>query len=355
MFIRNAWYIAAWSDDIGPVPFARRILDEPIVLFRDSNRAIGALEDRCCHRGTPLALGEVVPDGLQCGYHGLVFDRSGKCVLVPGGHTIPPGARVRSYPVVEKDAFVWIWMGDPARADRRLILDYPYHNDPKNWPHRRTTLPIQCDYMLLIDNLMDLSHLGFIHKETIGGMSPAPHIEARMRTLKTPTGVRYDRWMLDSEPPPTYVKAVGFKGRVDRWQEFEFVAPGSVIQWSGAVDAGSGVFNDFKYNGSRERGFSLRLFHGVTPETGNRCFYFWSAANGYRQDDPAATEELFDEIARAFNQDKQVVEAQQARLDENPNAPLVDIHGDGARIHARRAVDRLLAEENATVTRTAGR
>ncbi|HLX38160.1 MAG TPA: hypothetical protein VKR29_10175, partial [Candidatus Binataceae bacterium] len=124
-------------------------------------------------------------------------------------------------------------------------------------------------------------------------------------------------------------------------------ATSTVIQWSGEVDAGRGVFNDFKYNGSRDGGFSLRLFHGITPETENRCFYFWSTANGYRQDDPVATEELFEEIARAFNQDKAVVEAQQARLEENPHAPLVDIHGDGARIHARRMIERLLAEENA--------
>jgi phenylpropionate dioxygenase-like ring-hydroxylating dioxygenase large terminal subunit len=355
MWIRNAWYIAAWSDAIGQAPFARRILDERIVLFRDSSGAAAALEDRCCHRGTPLALGEVVADGLQCGYHGLVFDRSGKCVLVPGGHTIPPDARVRSYPVAEKNALVWIWMGDPARADRSLILDYPYHDDAKNWPHRHTTYPIKCNYLLLIDNLMDLSHLGFIHKETIGGMSAAPHVEARMRTVRTPAGVRFERWMIDSEPPPTYVKAAGFKGRIDRWQEFEFVAPSTVLQWSGAVDAGRGEFRDFKYYASREGGFSLRLLHGITPETENTCFYFWSTANGYRQDDPAATAALFDEIARAFGQDKTVLEAQQARLDESPNAPLVDIHGDGARIHARRAVERMLAEENTAAARAASR
>jgi vanillate O-demethylase monooxygenase subunit len=212
MLIRNAWYIAAWSDEIGHAPFARRILGEPIVMFRDFSGAIAALEDRCCHRGTPLALGEVVPQGLQCGYHGLVFDRGGKCVLVPGGHTIPPDACVRNYPVAEKDALVWIWTGDPARADRSLIVDYPYHNDTKDWPHKHTTYPIKWNYMLLIDNLMDLSHLGFIHKETIGGMSPAPHVGARMRTVKTTTGVRFERWMIDSDPPPTYLKAERFSG-----------------------------------------------------------------------------------------------------------------------------------------------
>jgi phenylpropionate dioxygenase-like ring-hydroxylating dioxygenase large terminal subunit len=355
MFIRNAWYVAAWSDDIGQAPFARRILGEPIVLFRDSTGAIAALEDRCCHRGTPLALGEVVPAGLQCGYHGLVFDGSGKCVMVPGGHRIPPDARVRSYPVIEKDAFVWIWMGNPAHADRSRVLDYPYHNDAANWPHKHTTYPIKCNYTLLIDNLMDLSHLGFIHKETIGGMSPMIHVDARMRTMKTATGVRFDRWMIDSVPPPTYIDAVGFKGRVDRWQEFEFVAPSSVIQWSGAVNAGTGEFKGGEYHGSRAGGFSLRLFHGATPETESSCFYFWSTANGYRQNEPAATVQLFDQIARAFDQDKTVLEAQQRRIDENPGAALVDIHGDAARIHARRALERLLAEESATVARAAGR
>jgi vanillate O-demethylase monooxygenase subunit len=129
-----------------------------------------------------------------------------------------------------------------------------------------------------------------------------------------------------------------------------------VLQWSGAVKAGRGEFHDFRYNGSREGGFSLRLLHGITPETESTCCYFWSTANGYRQDDPAATADLFDEIARAFDQDKTVLEAQQVRLDESPNVPLVDIHGDGARIHARRAVERmLLAEESTAAARAAGR
>lgn len=266
-------------------------------------------------------------------------------MLVPGDHNIPPGARVRSYPVVEKDEFVWIWMGDPARADRSLIIDYPYHAGPRSWPHKHAVYDIKGGYMLVIDNLMDLSHLGYVHGETVGGM-PGVHVEAKMHVVRTPTGVKFDRWMLDSIPPPTYVKAVGFEGRVDRWQETEFIAPGSVTQWIGAVDAGTGTFQDWKYEGSREDGFALRLFHGVTPETETSCHYFWSSANGYRQDQPEATEQLFDEIARTFDQDARIIGAQQARLLETPGGPLVDIHGDGARIHARRAVERMLADEN---------
>jgi vanillate O-demethylase monooxygenase subunit len=147
--------------------------------------------------------------------------------------------------------------------------------------------------------------------------------------------------MLNSVPPATYAKAVGFKGRVDRWQETEFVAPSSVLQFTGALDAGTGAYEQ----GKREGGFALRLYHGITPETDETCFYFWSAANGYRQDDPAATEQLFNEIAVTFEEDKCIVEAQQARLRGSPNSPLVDIDADGVRIQARRHVERRIAEE----------
>ena len=346
MFVRNAWYVAAWSDELRERPLARRILDEAIVLFRDSAGTVAALEDRCCHRGTPLALGRIVNQGLECGYHGLIFDGGGKCVAVPGGHLVPPGARVRSYPVIEKNQFVWIWMGDSKRADYSAVFDYPYHDDPQHWPHRHTIYRMQCDYRLVIDNLMDLSHLGYVHGATVGG-APTTHVEARMHTIRTANGVKYDRWMIDSAPPPTYVAAAGFKGRIDRWQESEFFAMSTIVQWIGAVDAGTGTLRDWQYDGDRGHSFSFRLFHGVTPETATSCHYFWSVANGYRQDEPAATEQLFSETARTFDQDKVILEAQQIRMLETPHGPLIDIHGDGPRIHAGRLIDRLLAEEHA--------
>ena len=340
MFIRNAWYIAAWPDEIGARPLARRICNDPIVLFRDHDGKAAALEDRCCHRATPLAHGRIVEQGIECGYHGLVFDGAGRCVRVPGQDRIPERARVRHYPVVEKDEFVWIWMGEPAHANPALILDYPFHNDHARWPHKHNLYHIRANYMLMVDNLMDLTHLGYVHGSTIGG-DPATHVEAKMTTKRTEGGLSYARWMLNSMPPPTYAKAVPFKGRVDRWQEFEYVAPGSIIQWSGAVDAGTGAYE----GGSREGGFSLRLFHGLTPETETSCFYFWSTANGYRQDEPAATEQLFHEIGTAFSEDKTIVEAQQARLAELGESGLVDIVSDAARIHMRRVVDRMIGAE----------
>jgi vanillate O-demethylase monooxygenase subunit len=146
--------------------------------------------------------------------------------------------------------------------------------------------------------------------------------------------------MLNSLPPPTYVKAVGFQGRIDRCQRFEFIAPGSVLQWTGADEAGA--YRDGDTTGSK---LEFRLFHGLTPETDTSCFYFWSAANGFRQDDPAATEQFFDQVAAAFLEDKTVVEGQHARMAELGEAGLVDIATDAARLHMRRTVERLLVEE----------
>jgi phenylpropionate dioxygenase-like ring-hydroxylating dioxygenase large terminal subunit len=339
MFIRNAWYVAAWTDEVGDRPLARRILNEPVVLFRDTNGRAGALLDMCCHRGAPLHLGRVTDEGLECGYHGLTFDRTGRCVRIPGQDRIPERAGVRAFPVVEQDAFLWIWMGDPALADPATIVSYPWHNDTAGWPHKHTMYPIAGSAMLMVDNLMDLTHLGYVHGSTIGG-NPMTHVEAKMDVVRTPLGLKFTRWMLNSLPPPTYVRAVGFQDRIDRVQMFEFIAPGAILQFSGADEAGAyanGVPDNSK--------LQFRLFHGLTPETETTCFYFWSTANGFRPNDPAATEWLFNEIAGAFNEDRTVVEAQQARLAELGEAALVDIATDGARLHMRRTVDRLMAEE----------
>lgn len=341
MFIRNAWYVAAWADELGEAPLARRICNEPVVLFRDAAGRAGALADMCCHRGAPLHLGTVTPEGLQCGYHGLVFDRAGACVRIPGQSGIPERARVRSFPLVEQDALLWIWMGEAERADPATIVPVPHHNDGANWPHRHTVYPIKGSAMLMVDNLMDLTHLGYVHTTSIGG-NPMTHVEARMETERTPLGLRFTRWMLNSVPPPTYVRAVGFTGRIDRAQRFEFIAPGTILQWTGAAEAGA-----FRGNDTSASTLKFRLFHGLTPETETSCFYFWSAANGFRPQDPAATEQLFAEIGAAFAEDKAVVEAQQARLDEFGEDALVDITTDAARIHMRRTMERLLAADQA--------
>jgi phenylpropionate dioxygenase-like ring-hydroxylating dioxygenase large terminal subunit len=339
MFIRDAWYTAAWADEIVDRPLARRVCNEPVVFFRDRDGRLGALEDRCCHRGAPLHLGAIVERGLQCGYHGLVYDRTGQCVYIPAQDRIPGRAKVRSYPVVEKDQLVWIWIGDPANADESKIVDFPYHNDRARWPHKHAVLHVNAGYLLLIDNLMDATHVGYVHNRTIGG-DPLAFMRAKEKLTRNPEGLVLTSWLLNSVAPPTYVKAVGFKGKIDRWLEREYIAPGTVLLWTGAVEAGIGAYE----HNRREGGFSLRMFNGLTPETETSSFYFWSAANGYRQNEPEATEQVFAEVNSTFDEDKVVVEAQQKRMTEFGDAGLVDIVTDSTRLHMRRIIERMLTE-----------
>jgi len=340
MFVKNAWYVAAWASEVQAAPFPRTLCGVPVVLFRDPGTGkVAALLDRCCHRGTPLRFGQVVPEGLECGYHGMVFDAAGACVRIPGQASIPPKARVQSFPVVEQDELVWIWMGEPEQADPTRIVSYPFHNDHAAWPHKCQVYHVKASSMLLVDNLMDLTHLAFVHKNTIGG-NPKAHVEARMTVTPTDDGLHFIRWLMDSAPPPTYTKAASLADRIDRWMEFQYIAPGAVLQWTGGIDSGKGAVEN-----RDQPGFSLRIFHGLTPETETTCFYFWSAANGYRQDDPAATDALFHEIDTAFREDKAIVEAQQAMLADRGEQGLIDIVSDAARIHMRRAVKRMIAAE----------
>ena len=346
-FVRNAWYMAAWADELDDGPLARTIMNQPIALYRDAAGKVCALEDRCCHRGAPLTHGAVVEEGLQCGYHGLIYDARGQCVVVPGQKNIPPSARIQSYPIVEKNRNVWIWMGDPALADEGRIVDYPYHDDTENWPYCKAVVPIKANYLFMIDNLMDLTHLGYVHARTIGGQ-PNAHVAAEMETRPTGNGAYFIRWMMDHDPPPTYRKGGNFTGKVDRWQEFEYVAPSVVLQWSGALDVGKGAKE------SRDQpGFHLRLLHCATPETETTFHYFWSTAHGYRQDDPAATQEVYDEIYPTFIEDKVIMEAQQERIALDQTRPLVEIHADGALALARIALGRLIEAERTPVSQAA--
>jgi nitrite reductase/ring-hydroxylating ferredoxin subunit len=214
MLLRNAWYIGAWADELRDKPLARRICGDPVVLFRDSSGKAAALADRCCHRAAPLHLGSLVEAGIQCGYHGLVFDATGRCVTIPGQKLIPQDAQVRSYPTIEKDHLVWLWMGDLMLADPTKIVDFPYHNDPAHWPNKHAVYPIKGNYMLMVDNLMDLTHLGYLHARTVGGNPSArrsrhenaadpdrPQVHAVVAELAAATELREGRRLSGSRRP----------------------------------------------------------------------------------------------------------------------------------------------------------
>jgi len=340
MIVKNAWYVAAWGDEITDQPIARRICNEPVVLYRTKEGKAVALQDSCSHRGAPLSLGTVVDKGIRCNYHGLIFGCDGACVEVPNQEVIPKKARVASYPLVEKDQMLWIWHGDPERADESMIPDYPFHNDSKNWPHIHDMMPVKCHYLMLVDNLLDATHLAYVHPDSVGGSSPSVHMVAKNSLDATDNGIKLSRQMSNAPAPPVYNNCVPFPGMIDRWQDFEFIAPAFVIQYSGGVQTGE----DRKTAGAPR--FDMRIWHALTPETDNSCFYFWSTANGHETDNPAATDKIDSEIRTALAEDKVMVEAQQERIDEFGEDWLVDNKADAPRVMARRAVTKLQARQN---------
>jgi len=351
MFVKNAWYVGAWADELPPLGLlARTILGEDVVFYRLSDGTVSALEDRCCHRGLPLSHGCVEGDKLQCGYHGLTFDRQGLCVRVPGQDRVPAAARVRSFPLVVQDGLVWIWMGDAERADPSTFVRHRWHAEP-GWACTKDRYLIKANYQLITDNLMDLTHVGYVHGRTIGG-TPAAHSEAETRTARTDTGVTVSRWMPNSVPPPAYTEAVKFSGdRVDRWMEIEFFGPCVVRIHTGAKDVGTGADR-----GEREGGFAFIGLNVQTPETASTTHYFWSGARALQPggpDAPAVAAQLRASLSITFAEDKVIVESQQASLDKRPDATLVMIATDAGMLQARRVVAGLLAaEQGASVAMT---
>ena len=168
MFVRNCWYMAGWSRDFGRDELkAVTMLNEQIVIYRKNDGGLVALQDRCCHRFAPLSLGRIENDDLRCMYHGLKFAPSGKCIEIPGQSKIPPQACVRAYPITDKYSGAWVWMGEPALADESLIPDFVGIDDPR-WAMLPGRMDYNANYMLINDNLLDLSHIPFLHRYSLG-------------------------------------------------------------------------------------------------------------------------------------------------------------------------------------------
>lgn len=340
MFIRDLWYVAAFSADVKPGKcLARRLLNEPVVLFRTESGKIQALVDRCSHRAMPLSAGHVDGEIIRCAYHGVEFSGNGQCARVPGQERIPSAANVRSYPVIEKDQFIWIWMGDPAKANPNDIIDNSEHQDP-SWSWRPYYMHVKANWQLLVDNILDLTHVAYIHANTIGG-SPETHFSANVSVDFDGKTVRLLRKMPNSVPPKTYVLAGSFKGNVDRWQQVEYTpSNGNILRVNaGACDVGTGA-----YEGRRENGFVLLNIHGVTPETETSTHYIWTICTNAPQES-GVPPVLFDQFYATISEDEVALERQQERINDAPHLPFVGIASDGAVNRARMMLNDLKQAE----------
>jgi len=337
-FLRNAWYAACWARDLtGDAPVAKTILGDPMVLWRTDAGAPVALEDRCCHRHLPLSRGRLTGPTIQCGYHGLEFDASGACVKVPGQSRIPPGAAVASWPASERHSMIWVWPGELAKADPALIPDLWWLDDPR-WACAPGYLHVKADYRLLIDNLLDLTHVSYLHKRTLAG-DPREAL-VPVETVREGDSVRVERWMLGFSAPPMYDQARKFDGAVDRWQLIKWQAPSTVTLDIGCADAGTGA-----PEGDRSHGISMWSNHIITPETETSTHYHWCFARDYKLDDPSVTELLVTGGLQTFMEDVEVLEVQQQAIGAVGGRPVVDINIDNAPMQYRRILDERIAAE----------
>ncbi|MAT99834.1 MAG: Rieske (2Fe-2S) protein [Anaerolineaceae bacterium] len=344
-FPLNAWYAVAWDVELKRALLPRTICSRPLVLYRKADGTAVALEDACWHRLLPLSKGWLNGDDVTCGYHGLVFNADGRCVFMPSQETINPSACVRSYPIVEKHRFVWVWLGDPALADPAKVPDLHWNDDPE-WAGDGQLIYLKCDYRLVVDNLMDLTHETFVHAGSIGNQAVA---EAPFDVTHTENHATVTRWMLNIDPPPFWAAQLGKPGKVDRWQIIHFEPPCTIAIDVGVAPAGTGA-----PEGNRSQGVNGFVLNTITPETETSCHYFWAFCRNYRLKDQRATTELREGVARIFQQDEDVLEAQQRAMVANPGREFYNLNIDAGAIWARRLIDNMLAEEGYLVPAAAG-
>ena len=350
MFLENFWYVAGFPDEFDRKLVARTFLCQDIVLFRTSDGAMVAFEDRCAHRRLPLSLGRLDNDTVMCGYHGLIYDRTGTCIKVPGQKRIPKGARVRSYPVVDRHGYVWIWMGDPESADESTIPDFSRLTDPSLGRHR-IALHIQGNYQLIVDNLLDLSHLPYVHSTTTG--NPPISEDATVANERHGDTVQVKRWVKDVPPSRTFAEFGEYRDNIDVWSVSQFQPPSYVRVSYGSLDARHGL-PDVGPAGDaiwQPGHWGFQVFHGITPETEVTTHQFRYILHEKGAADAEKTAEFYRQNDQIINEDRVIFEAQQKALSRDPRgASAYDLQSE-ATIIADGGLDLARAINNSIVKR----
>jgi phenylpropionate dioxygenase-like ring-hydroxylating dioxygenase large terminal subunit len=328
--IRNLWYMAGWEEEIVGAGFlTRTVLGTPMAFFRKAGGdGYVAFADRCPHRFAPLSRGKREGDNVVCGYHGLTFDPQGKCVRSPFSDSVPPGCEVKSFPLVAKDSILWFWPGDPALADPTAIGDFSCMT--AGAPLGRGHLRFEANYELLTDNLMDLSHVEFLHTGSFGGggvMFNGAH------SVKHDQDAIWSNWWMANIPPPPWATFLPPEMKVDHWMDMRWQAPASMLLEVGICPTGGG----------RSQPLIPPLVgpHIITPKTQTSSHYFY----GFPK---FAGAESTDAVGAAFKEEDQpMIEAVQrnmADLDFWGKRPAI-LKVDTGAIHARRRLMKLRRDE----------
>ena len=344
MFPKNAWYVACMPDEIDSKPLGRRICGEAMVLYRGPENKATALEDFCPHRGAPLSLGSVQEGKLVCGYHGLEMGCDGKTVAMPG-QRVRGFPAIRSFPVIERYGFIWVWPGDADQADPAKLHHLEWAESPE-WAYGGGLYHINCDYRLMIDNLMDLTHETYVHASSIG----QKEIDETPTTTKTEGDVvTTSRHMENIMAPPFWRMALRGNNLaddvpVDRWQICRFTPPSHVLIEVGVAHAGKGG-----YSADPAVKASSIVVDFITPETETSIWYFWGMARNFNPKDKALTASIREGQGKIFSEDLEMLERQQKNLLAHPERKLLMLNIDSGGVQSRRVIDRLLAAEKRVV------
>lgn len=336
----NCWYVACMPDELQAAPLGRVICNEHLVLYRNEENKAVALQDFCPHRGLPLSKGFMRDGKLTCGYHGMVMNCDGSCASMTG-QDVRRFRGVKSYPVVERYGFVWVWTGDPAAADENLLPDLAWAESDE-WTYGGDLYHMACDYRLLIDNLMDLTHETYVHASSIG----QAEIEENAPAIGMENGeVRVSRIMENIQPPPFWadaLKANNLRGDepCDRWQVCRFNLPSQVM-----IDVGVALTGQGGQQAPQSKRAAAIVVDLITPETETSCHYFWGMARNFNVNDNALTDSMRESQGKIFAEDMEVLEEQQKSLLRNPDRRLLSLNIDAGGVHARRLLDRMIAAE----------
>ncbi|SBV31789.1 Toluene-4-sulfonate monooxygenase system iron-sulfur subunit TsaM1 [uncultured Sphingopyxis sp.] len=341
MFIENAWYVGAWPEELqfGNL-LSRRILGQQILFYRQADGTATALIDECCHRKAPLSVGVQEADNVRCMYHGLVFAPDGRCVEIPGQDVISPRIRVRSYPVVEQDGYIWIWMGEPERAKTEDIIPRPWQASSE-WAWKPGYVHVGADYRLIMDNLLDFSHLSFVHQNSFGGSRSMANTQAKIERIDG--GIRIKR-QYPSDPVPPYISRLAptLEGPVDRWQTYEWRTLGNLLDLdSGFAPAGKGALDGVDVPGA----LRFHSIQSLTPETETSTHYFWSYTRNFDLDNEALSDKILDETYAGLEEDKVMIEAQQQVVLRTGDHDLMALSMDAGVVQGRNMLKRALAED----------
>lgn len=345
MFLKNAWYVAAWDHEVRGQLHPVTMLSENVVLYRRRDGKLAALEDACPHRKLPLSMGRIKGDDIECGYHGLTFDCTGTCTRVPGAERIPHVARVRSYPVEERYGLIWVWMGDPALADPALIFAVDHWGDPDWGVNQGDGMTIACNYLYMTDNLLDPSHVAWVHQSSFAGAGTE---ETPLETTVGEDGVTVWRWMMDAEPAPFYAPFLKFKGNCDRKQHYEVRYPSNAIIKAIFTPAGSGGVGQSLHPDV----FLMDSYNFMTPVDENSTRYFWFQMRNFAPNDPEISAQFAHSVRGAFEEDRTVLTAVHQGM-ANKRTPNLDLKIDVGPLRFRRRLAQLIEAESAASTQQA--